>query len=82
MLREGREISCAVVDSAGAVGLLHRLRTEVAAFRDRPFVVLLEEDGADQTDDRGGIGKDADDCDRRLISLFNRSSGFVLCSCR
>ncbi len=45
---------------------------------DCPFVVLFEQDGADQTDDRASLGKMPTTSVRRLISPFSRSSGFVL----
>ena len=37
------------------------LQGHVACPLDRPFVVLLGEDGADQSGDGGLVGKDADD---------------------
>jgi hypothetical protein len=43
----------------------------------QPFIVLLEQDGANQPNNAGFIGEDADDVPRRLTSLFNRSNGFV-----
>ena len=39
---------------------VHRLRSEVAS-PVLPFVVLLGEDHADQTDDAGSVGEDAND---------------------
>ena len=33
----------------------------MAGALDRPFVVLFQEDGADEPDDRFVVGKDADD---------------------
>jgi hypothetical protein len=42
-----------------------------------PFVVLLEQHRADQPDNRGFIGENANNVARRLTSLLSRSSGFV-----
>jgi len=36
-----------------------------------PFVVLLGEDGADETDDRAAVGEDADDAVRWRTSWFS-----------
>jgi hypothetical protein len=35
----------------------------LAAALRRPFVVLFDEDGADEAHDGGLVGKDADDCE-------------------
>ena len=43
---------------------------------DGPFVVLLEEDGADEAGDGGLVGMPTTSV-RRLISPFSRSRGFV-----
>jgi hypothetical protein len=39
----------------------HGFLAEVAAFGDGPVVVLVEQDGADETDDGGVVGEDPDD---------------------
>jgi hypothetical protein len=44
---------------------------------DGPLVGLLQEDRADETGDRGLVGKDPDDIGAPLISPFRRSSGFT-----
>src|SRR5687767_3877572 len=36
-------------------------QSDVASSLDGPLVVLLEQDGADETDDGGVVGEDADD---------------------
>jgi len=35
----------------------------MAGALDGPFVILFQEDRADETGDRGLVGNDADDCD-------------------
>jgi len=42
---------------------------------------LLEQDGANQSDDAGLIGEDGDDIGAPLTSLLRRSCGLVLCLC-
>jgi hypothetical protein len=37
------------------------------ALGDGPVVVLFEEDGADEADDRGGVGDDAHDVGAALV---------------
>jgi hypothetical protein len=39
--------------------------------------MLLHEDGTDEAQDGGLVGKDADDVVRRLISALGRSIGLV-----
>ena len=46
---------------------------QVAGTLDRPFIVLFDEDGADEPDDGGLIGEDADTSVLRLISPMTRS---------
>ena len=55
-------------------------QAHVAGALDGPFIVLLEEQGANQAGDRGLVGEDADTSLRRLISPLRRSSGLVECS--
>ena len=57
----------------------HGLELHVAVL-ELPLVVLLEQHGADQADDRASLGKMPTTSARRLTSLFRRSSGLVLCS--
>ena len=61
------------------VDLCESLDNHVAA-GGLPFVVLLEEHRADEAFDGRLVGKDPDDVARRLISLFRRSIGLVLCN--
>jgi hypothetical protein len=65
-------ISC----TGSSAQLDHRLNLHVAVLQ-LPFVVLLEQHRADQPDDRGLIGEDADDVTRRLTPLLSRSGGLV-----
>jgi hypothetical protein len=46
---------------ADRVDLGHGAFGEVAAVGDLPFVVGVDEDGADESDDGGFVGEDADD---------------------
>jgi hypothetical protein len=53
-------------------------RGHVAAALDDPFIVLFEQDRADEANNSVFIGEDADDLSvRRLISPLTRSSGLV-----
>ena len=45
-----------------------------------PFVILLQQQGADQPGDGGLVGEDAEDVAAPLDPWFTRSMGFVLCS--
>lgn len=60
---------------------LHRLRTEIPPLCDRPLVVLLEQDGADEPNHRARVREDAADvraaCDV-LIQSFQRSGAVQL----
>ena len=46
----------------------------------QPLVILLEQDGTDQSGDAGLVGEDTDDVARRLTSLFKRSKELVECN--
>ena len=50
---------------------------QVAAVVGGPVVVLLHEDGADEAEDRGLVGEDADDVGAALDLGVERSSGLV-----
>jgi hypothetical protein len=52
----------------------------VAGALHRPFVILFEQDGADETDDSVLVGKMPTTSVRRLISPLRRSIGLVECS--
>ena len=79
-------VSCGSVPGSGGHGgqpdgvtmpeRRERLQAHVAP-ADRPFVVLLQQQGADQADDRGLVGKMPSTLVRRLISPFSRSKGLV-----
>jgi hypothetical protein len=56
--------------------LARDLYAEVAAALG-PFVVLLGQDGADEADDGGAVGEDADHVGRRRISRLSRSEGLL-----
>jgi len=45
-----------------------------------PFIILFQQQGADEADDGLFIGQMPTTLLRRLISPFSRSSGLVLCS--
>jgi hypothetical protein len=55
-----------------------RFQGHVAGALNRPFVVLLDQDGSDEAHDRVLVGKDADDSVRRLISPLSRPMGLQL----
>ena len=55
-------------------------QAHVAGALDGPFIVLFQQQGADQAGDGGFVGEDADDLAASLISPLSRSSGLVLCS--
>ena len=55
----------------------HRFFGEVAAVGDGPVVVLLEEDGADEADHGGVVGKDAHDVGATLDLLVDPLERFV-----
>lgn len=51
----GRQIDDGIITQGG-----DGFQGDVACALDRPFIVLLEQDGADQSGDRGLVGKDPD----------------------
>ena len=51
----------------------HGFFAEVAAFGDGPFVVVFEQDGADEADDRGVVGDDAHDVRAAFEALMSRA---------
>ena len=72
----GRVHLLAVVVYEDGAGSGEDVEAEVAAAFD-PFVVLFGEDGADQADDRGPVGEDADHVGAARISRLSRFSGVV-----
>jgi hypothetical protein len=58
----------------------HGFRGHVAGALDGPFVLVFEEDGADQADDGPSLGKMLTTSVRRLISPLSRSRRLVECS--
>jgi hypothetical protein len=61
---------------AGGCKLGHGFELHVAVLR-LPFIVLLHEDGADEANIAGFLGKMRTTSARRLTSLLRRSSGLV-----
>lgn len=51
------------------------------AARYRPLVILFQHQRADEADQSGIVGEDADDVGPPLISLFTLSNGFVDAIC-
>jgi hypothetical protein len=60
--------------------LANGFQCHVAGSLYSPFVVLFEQDGADEADDGVVVGKDPTTSVRRLISPLRRSIGLVLWS--
>ena len=71
--------SCVSLLDLGCGERRHAFELHVAVL-ELVFVVLLEEDGADQAGDAVLVGEDADDVGAALHLLVQRSSGLVECS--